>query len=339
MTARKSVNSLAKIVLLTAFCLALSPFATNSQVCMDVDGDGDFDILDISYLNEYLFRSGPPPPDLSLANVDGFEKITLADFSYISGRHFAGFPLPSCSVLYPPIIPTHDSAILLSHTQWIDSGVTEAVITMEVSNNKTLTGIVLVFEMYLDDELIKPDSFRICFPGENENCGSIRINSLHDSLTVIHQLHIIFVMHPLYRFYLYTTVNPSSQRRPVSIEYTHASPPQANPPDSSLITMMVELFEFTPLPGDEWELNFNVWEPTITCCFQDRGDLNGDGDAGNVLDLTHLVDYIFRGSGDAGSCPDEADVNNDGDPATVLDLTTLIDYIFRGGPALPSCYF
>jgi len=92
MTARKSVNSLAKIVLLTAFCLALSPFATNSQVCMDVDGDGDFDILDISYLNEYLFRSGPPPPDLSLANVDGFEKITfLVDILQDSLYHHAPF--------------------------------------------------------------------------------------------------------------------------------------------------------------------------------------------------------------------------------------------------------
>ncbi len=80
-------------------------------------------------------------------------------------------------------------------------------------------------------------------------------------------------------------------------------------------------------------------EPTVVfgCCFGNRGDINGDGDDLTILDLTFIVDFIFRGSGDPGSCPEEADFNSDGDAATILDLTFAVDFIFRGGAAAGPC--
>ncbi len=80
-------------------------------------------------------------------------------------------------------------------------------------------------------------------------------------------------------------------------------------------------------------------EPTVEfyCCIGSRGDINGDGDDLNVLDLTFIVDFIFRGSGDPGSCPEEADFNSDGKGPNVLDLTFVVDRIFRGGPAAGPC--
>ena len=72
------------------------------------------------------------------------------------------------------------------------------------------------------------------------------------------------------------------------------------------------------------------------CCTGGRGDVNGDGINANILDLTFLVDRIFRG-GDAPECDGEADLNGDGTPANILDLTFLVDRIFRGGVAPGGC--
>ncbi len=77
---------------------------------------------------------------------------------------------------------------------------------------------------------------------------------------------------------------------------------------------------------------------TCGCCVGIRGDANNDGGANpNVLDLTFLVDRIFRG-GPPAVCPDEANVNGDGSVSpNVLDLTYLVDRIFRGGPPPGPC--
>jgi len=75
----------------------------------------------------------------------------------------------------------------------------------------------------------------------------------------------------------------------------------------------------------------------VTCCIGIRGDCNSDGVDANILDLTFLVDFIFRGSGNPGSCPKECDVNSDGASSNILDLTFLVDRIFRGGPLPGLC--
>ncbi len=66
------------------------------------------------------------------------------------------------------------------------------------------------------------------------------------------------------------------------------------------------------------------------------GDANNDGsESPNILDLTFLVDYIFRG----GPLPEilaAADLDGSGGNPNIIDLTTLVDFIFRGG-AQPTC--
>ncbi len=73
------------------------------------------------------------------------------------------------------------------------------------------------------------------------------------------------------------------------------------------------------------------------CCSGIRGDLNSDGNNGNILDLNFLVNYIFRMSGNPGLCARESDVNGDSTPANVLDLNYLVNRIFRGGAEMPLC--
>ena len=89
-------------------------------------------------------------------------------------------------------------------------------------------------------------------------------------------------------------------------------------------------------PGQE-DINSNgIGDACENCCFGDRGDVNGDGNEADILDLTYLVDFIFRG-GPGPPCPAEADTNSDDTPANILDLTFLVDFIFRGGVPPGPC--
>ncbi len=72
------------------------------------------------------------------------------------------------------------------------------------------------------------------------------------------------------------------------------------------------------------------------CCVGDRGDANDDGEDVNILDLTFMVDFIFRG-GERANCPKEADFNSDGNTSNILDLTFAVDRLFRGGLAPGPC--
>ncbi len=74
------------------------------------------------------------------------------------------------------------------------------------------------------------------------------------------------------------------------------------------------------------------------CCKGLRGNVDDDSNENNgtILDLTFLVDFIFRG-GPPTPCPQEADVNGSGGSGNIIDLTYLVDYIFRGGPGPVSC--
>ena len=74
----------------------------------------------------------------------------------------------------------------------------------------------------------------------------------------------------------------------------------------------------------------------VDCCAGNRGDVNGDGVGPNVLDLTLLVDYVFRGA-PAPDCQLESDVNGDGMPYNIIDLTFVVDFIFRSGQPAPAC--
>jgi len=68
--------------------------------------------------------------------------------------------------------------------------------------------------------------------------------------------------------------------------------------------------------------------------FYPCGDANGNLVGMNILDLTFIVDRIFRG-GPAPIFPPAADLNGDG-AVNILDLTKFVDRIFRGAP-LPNC--
>ncbi len=66
-------------------------------LCGDVNNDGSGpDVLDLTYLVDYLFGGGAAPPVLDAANIDGIGGIDIIDLTYLVDYLFAGGPEPIC---------------------------------------------------------------------------------------------------------------------------------------------------------------------------------------------------------------------------------------------------
>ena len=65
-------------------------------VCGDVDSSGAVNVADLTYLVDYLFFEGPPPPVLEAANVDGEGGVNVADLTYLVDYLFFEGPEPIC---------------------------------------------------------------------------------------------------------------------------------------------------------------------------------------------------------------------------------------------------
>jgi len=69
-----------------------------SYICGDVDGDGTGpNVADITYLVDYIFFGGSPPPVAEAANVDGEGGINVADVTYLVDYLFFSGLEPMCA--------------------------------------------------------------------------------------------------------------------------------------------------------------------------------------------------------------------------------------------------
>ena len=79
---------------------ALEYFAEESVLYGDVNGDWSVDILDITFLINFLYKSGPPPPDLNNGDPDGSCVINILDAAYLINYLYKGGaePVEGCVI-------------------------------------------------------------------------------------------------------------------------------------------------------------------------------------------------------------------------------------------------
>lgn len=68
-----------------------------SFICGDINGDGAGPLIsDLTYFVDYMLNSGPPPPIMESADVNGDSDYTISDITYIVAYLFQNGPLPIC---------------------------------------------------------------------------------------------------------------------------------------------------------------------------------------------------------------------------------------------------
>jgi len=65
-------------------------------ICGDVNGNGAINILDGTYIINYLYKGGPPPVSFEVANMDGNTSLNILDFTYLINYLYKFGPELNC---------------------------------------------------------------------------------------------------------------------------------------------------------------------------------------------------------------------------------------------------
>ena len=90
-------------IIISVFCFLIfifiglaSPIESGDFMCGDVNGSGGINILDVTYLINYLYKGGPAPEFPEAADVNMSGSINILDISYIINYLYKGGPEPVC---------------------------------------------------------------------------------------------------------------------------------------------------------------------------------------------------------------------------------------------------
>lgn len=88
------IKLLLSAIMAVAILLPASALAQAKSACGDVNDDGTLNIGDLTYMINWLYLSGPPPPDPSAADMDLCPGVDVGDIDYLLHFMFFGGPAP-----------------------------------------------------------------------------------------------------------------------------------------------------------------------------------------------------------------------------------------------------
>jgi len=65
-------------------------------ICGDIDVSGFINLLDITYLIDYLYKGGPEPANINMADVNHSGSVNILDAVYLINYLYKGGPAPAC---------------------------------------------------------------------------------------------------------------------------------------------------------------------------------------------------------------------------------------------------
>jgi len=244
----------------------------------DIDGDGmAWTLDDLTYLINYLIRSGPPPPNPADADVDGFPGINMADLLHFADYFVSGdcWPLPYLGIGVRQTSEIWFSSDLIFS---METGTLDTTCIKIVENGgPELNAMVIPLSFANKPNEVEVTLDDVSFDGSIvEGSASAAIDNVNKTV-LLHSTGLIPVGTTGVVATLYFT--KTSDGGPLGMSVTEI------PPSHSFMLV-------GPACAGSAPSNDRIFNPKISLA--KKGDLNCDGII-DIGDAVYITNYLYRG--------------------------------------------
>jgi len=324
----------------------------------DVNNDGVVNVLDVTYLVDFLYRGGPAPPVIANADLNGDCCIDWRDIQYMIFFIFMGGPPPvDCTCIYPPVcidppIPHIDGYVKHNLDGW-----------KPMTGNPIGTNWHELYDTYCTDWTLV--NWTDNGNGFLDSCDYVEFvdptdpsDTSYEHIEQVTTTILVYNSTTSDTMYLDLLDPPNPLNDPVTNQFGsiwHEVYPdycvkwQLVFPSTDLLGGAMDPGDIIFLqaisgPDSTFADEYTVLTietdivTTEDICCELRGDVALPKDLIVLVnDIVWLVDYLFKG-GPPPNCLEEGDcaIPLDG-IILVNDIVWLVDYLFKGGPPPPPC--
>ncbi len=288
----------------------------DSLVCGDADGNGTYDINDLTFVTSFLYDGGPAPA--VCGDIDGYDLFTIRDI--VVGATMQ----PANCVTQSKIVAQPSSQMMIWYNRLFSQGQSSETFPLGFTNFSTasIKAFDLPLAVRVDNQIplsLSVDLSSSTWPDQDivvkidTAAGTILLSDLDGSVAPgNYTLCNITIQMPY-----------SANTRYTRFDYALLAPFMTGvfePPNSACHYPMF------------LDLNLDAWKPNLgTSCL--CGDGNNTGRF-TISDAVYILNAIFA-AGELPFPPCLGDANGSA-TVNVSDVVYLINFIFNGGPE-PHC--